>query len=167
MFGFFIGTACLFGLFATMRHRHFGRFGYGGRWGHHGRHRQRHGGERSSWRRKFALRWLFEELDTTPGQEKVIMRSFDTLRDSVSNGRGEIDLARREVAEAIGGDVLDETVLSSALGRVDTLLTKVRSELFGALTEVHAALDGNQRRALAEMIADFHGYRLGYDRRWA
>jgi hypothetical protein len=157
MFGILIGTICLFALFGVLRRGRYHYFGHGygphrdyGRWG-----RRRTG-------QRLALRWLFEELDTTPGQEKAILRSVETLRENLSGGRGEFDLARKEVAEALGGDVLDESILTAALARVDGLLAKARSELFQALSDVHAALDGNQRKALAEMIADFRGHRLGY-----
>jgi hypothetical protein len=160
MFGVLIGTVCLFALFGVLRRGryHYFAHSYGARGhsGHYGRWGRRRAG------RRLALRWLFEELDTTPGQEKVILRSVETLRENLSGGRGELDLARKEVAEAIGGDVLDESVLTAALARVDGLLAKARSELFQALSDVHAALDGNQRKELAEMIADFRGRRLGY-----
>jgi hypothetical protein len=164
MFGFFIGTLCLFALFGVLRRgRYYFGHGYHGRWHGHGHHGLSRWGHRRSGRR-VAMRWLFEELDTTPGQEKAIVRSVETLRENLSGGRGELDLARKEVAEAIGGDVLDESVLTAALTRVDGLLAKARGELFRALSDVHAALDGNQRKLLAEMIADFRGTRLGYGR---
>jgi hypothetical protein len=163
MFGLIIGTLCLVALFSTLRrgrYHHFHSHGWGR--GHHHGHSMWHRGRSRG--RRWAMRWLFEELDTTPGQEKAILKSLDTLRENLSGSRGELDLARKEVAEAIGGDVLEEPVLNAALGRVDGLLAKARSELFQVLTEVHTALDGNQRKALAEMIADFRGYRLGYGR---
>jgi hypothetical protein len=159
MFGLFIGTVCLIALFATLRrgrYQRYGGLGYHAHWRGYGHHHGRRGG------RRMATRWLFEELDTTPGQEKAILKSIDNLRENLSGSRGELDLARKEVAEAIGGDVLEEPVLNAALNRVDGLIAKARAEVFIVLSETHAALDGNQRKALAELIAEFRGRRLGY-----
>jgi Spy/CpxP family protein refolding chaperone len=168
MFGFIFGTLCLIALFAALRRRRYARYGmarYGCGPGH-GRgygygyayapvpHRR--GG------RWLATRWLFEHLDTTPGQEKAIRKTLDELRERLVSGRDELQTARKEVAQAVGGDVLDETALKAASDRVEGLFDKTRSELGQALLEVHAALDGPQRKALAEMIADgFPRYRRG------
>jgi uncharacterized membrane protein len=97
---------------------------------------------------------LFERLDTTPGQEKVIMKGLDSITDQMESGRRELRDVRRQVAQALGGDVLDEAVLSAALEKVDSLMAKTKLELTTALTEIHAALDGEQRRELAELIAE-------------
>jgi len=156
MFGVFFGIVCLVGLFATLRH---GRYGYafGGPFGF-----RRHGHYgHPPWAARFArekrrwfLRNLFERLDTTPGQEKVIMKGIDAISDQMETGRRELRDVRRQVAQALGGDVLDEAVLGSALERVEDLMAKTKLELTQALMEVHAALDGEQRRELAELIAE-------------
>jgi hypothetical protein len=129
MFGLIIGTLCLFALIATLRGRHHGYFvpfGYR-RYGHHGPYA--HGyyprgdyagarGYRGS-RGRFAARWLFEQLDTTPGQEKAILKSFETLQEHLASGRSELGAAKKELAEALGGDVLDQSALTGALAKVD------------------------------------------------
>ena len=156
MFGVFFGTLCLVGLFATLKHRRHG-YAFGGPFGL-GRHS--HYGH-PPWAERFArerrrwwLRGLFERLDTTPGQEKVIMKGIDAVTDQMETGRRELRDVRRQVAQALGGDVLDEAVLSTALERVEDLMAKSKLELTHALTEIHAALDGEQRRELAELIAE-------------
>ena len=156
MFGVFFGTLCLVGLFATLKHRRHG-YAFGGPFGF-GRHS--HYG-RPPWAERFArerkrwwLRSLFERLDTTPGQEKLIMKGIDAVTDQMETGRRELRDVRRQVAQALGGDVLDEAVLGAALERVETLMAQSKLELTHALTEIHAALDGEQRRELAELIAE-------------
>jgi uncharacterized membrane protein len=72
----------------------------------------------------------------------------------MSGGRQELAAARKELAQALGGDVLDQNALNAALARVEGLFGKARVELNQALTDVHSALDGRQRKALAELIAD-------------
>lgn len=154
MFGFFIGIACLIGLFATLRHRHYG-FGYGGF--HHHRHSLAYGHPPWGWRhgpRRFAMRKLFEHLDTTPGQEKVIVKSVETFTEHMINGREELRDVRKQVAQALGGDELDEAVLTQALERVEGMIGKAKADLKTALQEIHASLDGPQRQHLAEMIAE-------------
>jgi Spy/CpxP family protein refolding chaperone len=169
MFGLIIGTLCLVALIGTVRRARYGYFAYG----HHGYGRgfgYGHGlrGHCGPWqmqrsRTRWPLRWIFERLDTTPGQEKAIAKSLEELRDNVREGRTEIVQARKEVAEALGGDVLDQDVMKGALDRVEGLLQKTRAELTQTLVEVHTALDGSQRKELAELIAggwprSAHGY---------
>ena len=167
MFGLFFGIVCLVLLFHTLRRAgYYGGYGYGLLGPHSGYgHYRRHGHPPWAWgrfrraRRRFALRWLFEELETTPGQEKAILSSLDNLRDQLENGRGELDAARNELAQAIGGDVLDEPALNAALARVEGFSSKMRSEIVRGVTEIHGALDGRQRRQIAELIADLRPFR--------
>jgi hypothetical protein len=154
MFGFFFGIACLIGLFATLRHHH--GYGFGG-WHQRGRHGLGYGYPPWGWRhgpRRFAMRKLFEHLDTTPGQEKVIVKSVETFTEHLIDGREELRNVRKQVAQALGGDVLDETVLTAALDRVEGMITQAKSDLKNALQEIHASLDGPQRQHLAEMVAE-------------
>ena len=166
MFGLFFGIVCLVLLFHTLRRASYGGYGYGllGPFSGHG-HYRRHGhppwvhGRFRRARRRFAMRWLFEELETTPGQEKAILSAVDNLRDQLENGRGELDAARNELAQAFGGDVLDEAALNGALARAEGFSSKMRSEVVRGVTEIHGALDGRQRRQIAELIADLRPFR--------
>jgi len=177
MFGLIIGTLCLFALIATLRGRHHGYFvpfGYRRHWHHHGHYGHgypgyyargdygyragRHG------RGRFATRWLFEQLDTTPGQEKAILKSFETMQEHLASGRSELGTAKKELAQALGGDELDQSALASALTKVDALFDRARTELVQSLTEIHAALDGKQRKLLAELIADAPAFGFGHGR---
>ncbi len=108
MFGFLIGTACLIGLIKVARHG--GGYGCGSRygscssgyergcgggggyqdegggpWGRHGG-QGRHGG----FGPRIFLRAAFERLDTTPGQEKVILQAVDELREILRQGEGRV-----------------------------------------------------------------------------
>jgi Spy/CpxP family protein refolding chaperone len=172
MFGFLFGMLCLFGLFASLRHARYGYCGQGGGWGG-GWGQRRHGfgfgfgsgRGRGRRRPRFLARWLFEQLDTTPGQERAISRTMDDLREHVSSGRGEFTTARKEVAQAFGGDVLDAEVLNGALGRIEALLAKTKADFSQALLDVHSVLDGRQRKELAELIAEGpENFRYGYGR---
>jgi len=152
MFGFIIGTVCLIALASTLRHQ------YGFAWGcgYGGRNFSRFGGP--PWaarqgRQRWFLRRVFEQLDTTPGQEKVIVKHVDGLMDHMASGRRELTDVRREVAQVLRGETVDEASLHAALVKVEDLLAKTKLELTQALTEIHASLDPEQRRDLADMLS--------------
>ena len=86
------------------------------------------------------------------------MKNIDDMTDQLAENRRELREVRKQVAQALGGDVLDEGVLGAALTRVDDMLAKTNLQLGRALTEVQAALDGEQRRELAELLAERGGH---------
>jgi hypothetical protein len=140
MFGFFIGIACLVGLFYVLKGgRGWGRGGHCG-----GLHRAR--GVRGFVRR------LFETLDTSPGQEKEIKSAFSELFREAHGVRDDFVASRSDVAKAMRGDYFDETSMGELFARHDDGLDKLRRALVGALARVHAVLDENQRVRLAELI---------------
>jgi hypothetical protein len=178
MFGFIIGTVCLIGLIATLRR---GRFGYGGgcghgygRWGgggwggHHGWHRGHHHGdwqergggheeERFSARdgrgpKQFILRRIFDRLDTTPGQEKVIAAAYDELRDAIHTAKQGWKASRGDVAKAVRSESFDAVHLGEVFGKHDDAIDGVRKAFVGAMQKVHDALDERQRSILADLI---------------
>ncbi len=173
MFGFLIGTACLIGLIKVLRGGYRRGHGYGGGcgssggscggggWGRrgHGHHDGDERGERGGWGGggwrdggAFWLRALFERLDTTPGQEKVIKEAIDELRKNASELRDEGKHTRSDVAKAVKSPSFDETVMGELFARHDTHLEKMRKEVVGAIAKVHAVLDDKQRDTLAELI---------------
>jgi hypothetical protein len=172
MCGFLLGTACLIGLIVTLRagrggcggggwgRRGWGG-GWGGGWGYSGRssseggpgeHAQ-HDHPRRGWSaNKWFLRGLFERLDTTPGQEKVIVSAIDEMRDAGESLRGEVRKTREDIAKATRSPSFDETVLGEAFARHDQSLESVRKAAVGAVAKIHAVLDERQREKLADII---------------
>ena len=153
MFGFIFGAACLVGLFAVARGGR--RRGRHGRWG---------GGP---WRG--AMRRLFERLDTTPGQEKVIVHEMGELEDKMGDLKREVKRSGDDVARAMTAEQLDETILGEVFARHDDALREVRKTMVGSLARVHDALDEGQRKRLAEMLESggrFRGFGGPY-RGWA
>ena len=172
MCGFLLGTACLIGLLVTLAR---GRGGYGGPWrrrgyvwggggcGYAGRssweggpggeqaqqdHHHRRGWSGNRW----FLRGLFERLDTTPGQEKVIIAAIDEMRDAAETLRGEVRKTREDVAKAARSPSFDETVMGEAFARHDQGLETMRKAAVGAMARIHAVLDERQREKLADII---------------
>jgi Spy/CpxP family protein refolding chaperone len=143
MFGFIVGTACLIGLIKVVRH--------GGGWGHRGRHGFR----------GHLMRRLFERLDTSPGQEKVIAGAVEKIEGVVHDLRDEARNTRSEVARAIRGEVLDRDALEAVFTRHEEALKKLREAATEGLRSVHEALSPEQRRELSELISNGGLHRCG------
>ncbi|HLL01527.1 MAG TPA: periplasmic heavy metal sensor [Myxococcaceae bacterium] len=146
MFGFVFGTACLVGLFYTLR---------GGPWRHHHRHGR---GGRFSWRGR--MRWVFERLDTSPGQEKVFVKAADDLTEAFEKMRDELGATRAAIARALRAEHFDAAAMRELNEKHDALLENMRQTLRASLSQLHEALDPRQRRELADLIE--HGWGYGY-----
>jgi Spy/CpxP family protein refolding chaperone len=159
MFGFLIGTACLIGLIKVVRHGGGWGYGYGG-CGHRGA--RGFGGGR--WGVGFGPRWmlrrLFQRLETTPGQEKVIFEAIDDVRDAAGKFRDESRQARQDIGGALRGETFDQAKVREAFTRHDELIANVRKSVLAGLAKIHEALDENQRRELASVLESFghHGH---------
>jgi len=172
MFGLIVGTLCLVALVATLRRRHFYRYAYAFPYRHGpgywpGRHdgygpRMAYGGFARPGRATL-LRALFARLDTTHGQEKALGKIADGVRERLGNAPDELTSARKELAAAVGGDVIDGSALDTAVARYKALLDRLGQELTQTLLSMHEVLDGKQRKLLAELIADGpRGFRRGW-----
>jgi hypothetical protein len=160
MFGFLIGTACLIGLFCTLKR---GRR-FGGHCGHRGWHGESRGDsrydERGGFGRSTLMRWLFERLDTTPGQERVMRTAVDDFIERARAARREVEDSRRDVARAMRSESFDAEALGEAFAKHDSALGTLRNAGVEGLAKIHEALDEKQRARLAELIES------GMGRRW-
>ncbi|MDC0709375.1 periplasmic heavy metal sensor [Stigmatella sp. ncwal1] len=157
MWGFIFGTACLTGLIHTLRGGgHFAR--HPGRWGWRGR-----------------MRWLFQRLDTSPGQEKVFVQTVDEVSEAFGKLQGELSATRAAVARALRGEQFDAASLRELNERQDALIADMREVLRTSVARIHEALDPRQRRELADLIEHGggmashpyrgrHGWRGGHPR---
>ena len=145
MFGIFIGTACLIGLAVALRRgRHWHGCGPGGgEWG-------RRGGRFGFGRR--GLYWLFQKLETTPGQEKVILTAISDLKEHAKNARAEMRGTASEVAEAFRGDELDEDAFAGIFEPHLSRIENLRTELARTVHQIHEVLAPEQRERLADFI---------------
>jgi hypothetical protein len=174
MFGILFGAACLVGLFVMIKR---GMWHAGG-W-HHG-HGWRDGwreGWRGGWQGgwggepggpgfgpRAALRVLFQRLDTTPGQEKVIVEAFDEVRASAEKARQEVRASRTDVAKAMRAESFDAVMMGDLFGRHDRVLEDVRKAAVGAMSKVHDVLDERQRAVFGDVIEHgglFAGFGFG------
>jgi uncharacterized membrane protein len=171
MFGLLLGTACLVGLVWVLRGGRRndpcsgGRFERDWRGGHDFGWRER--GPRGFGRGMF-LRWIFERLDTTPGQERVIRSAVDDFFDHAKGARRDVEATRSDVARAMAAESFDAEAMGEAFVKHDGALDDVRKAFVEALAKVHEVLDERQRARLSELIESglgrrFHGpYRSAY-----
>jgi hypothetical protein len=99
-------------------------------------------------------------LDTAPGQEKVIVAAVEELVDRARDSGRELRDTRRDIAQAVRGERVDEARLSEVFGRHDAALDKLRAGSVEALRKVHEALDERQRKILGDLIdsGGLYGY---------
>lgn len=165
MFGFFFGALCLFGMVYVLRRPY--AFAHRGGWhrgwhGESGRHDWQDGGpwgERGpgrgfeqSGRARRMLRFVYERLGTSPGQETVLADAAEALVGAVQGLRGELEQSRGDLARALRAEPFDVSALKSAFGRHDERIQTLREVLSTQGARVHEVLDGRQRAALADLL---------------
>lgn len=134
----------------------------GGPFRSHGRGHWNHGAPPMAF---FFLRRVFQSLDTTPGQEKVIRAAVEELVQTVSKHRGEAQKSREDIARAVRSPSFDESAMGELFARHDASLEEIRKAVVGALAKTHEALDEEQRKRLASMIERAGGF--GWRGGWA
>lgn len=135
MFGFIVGTLSLIGLIKVAR------------WGRHGRGGWRGGG----WGR-YMMRRLFQRLDTTPGQEKVILEAADQAQRVMWDARQELFRARSEYAKAMRSEAFDNEAVNAAFEKQQASVDAVKKTLKEKMQAIHEALTPQQRAVLADLI---------------
>lgn len=145
MFGFLVGTACLIGLVGVLRHGH--------PW-----HGHACGGRRRHFR---PLYMLFDALDTTPGQEKVIRNAVDELFEHGRDVRRQAWRSRSDLADALRADEFDRARIDDVIARHQALFSDLATRAADTLGSIHAVLDERQRRRLADLVESGPGWRFG------
>jgi hypothetical protein len=144
MIGVIVGTLGAIGLFSMARRRF--------RRGYCGHHRGYGGAGRVGGRGGWPLRWLFERLETTPGQEKAIVAALSELRDNRASLREELQHSRGDLARAVRAGLIEDTTLEESFARHDRLLAQVRVSFVEAVKKASEALDEHQRELLADLL---------------
>ncbi len=154
--GVLIGIRVVFGLIRFVVRRRLGGGCSMGRrgFGPHGRFGRFGGFGQSRW-----LRRAFAKLDTTPGQERVILEAADALRARVAASKDALRATAGDAAKAFRGERFDEGVMGESFARQDEALEATQKAVFEALQKVHDALDEQQRRDFADHIERFTGGR--------
>jgi len=179
MLGFLLGTVCLIGLIKVARGHRYGYAGHGwGRCGGGGYGGEEGPGYGRGWQgggfrsRGFGPRWflrtIFERLDTTPGQEKVIVQAADELRGAFGGAKDKLRETRGDFARIFRGEVVDESTLQDIFVKHDTVISETRRTAVEAVRKAHEALTEEQRGKVADFIERGRGGfgRGGGSRHW-
>src|SRR5687767_7237922 len=119
MCGFLLGALALIAVFKIAKYARYGRCGGGG---HHRRHRGwDRGWDRSRWRGGW-MRWLFEELDTSPGQEKSIHETVENLREHARETKAEFKKSVDDIVAALTSEEFDHERVGEAWVKQDKAL---------------------------------------------
>lgn len=139
MFGFILGTVCLVALVKVVRG--------GGRWGHRG-----WGGGEGGGPRRWMLRRLFERLDTTPGQEKVITEAFDELQEKFRAVKDEMLKGRAVYGKATRGEAFDTESVREQFERQQGTVEDLKKVVLASMQKIHEALTPEQRAVAGDLI---------------
>ena len=134
MFGFIVGTLSLIGLIKVAR---WGRYGHGGR----------NGGPR-----RWMMRRLFQHLDTTPGQEKVIASAAENAERVMYQAREQFFRARGAYGKAVRGETFDSAAVNEAFDAQQASVDEVKKAVREGMQQIHEALSPEQRNRLGDLI---------------
>lgn len=171
MHGFFIGLAAALGIKWLVSHRRRCRgYGYDNDY-EHGRGRRC--GRRRRYRRgpgrfgRSVMYRIFERLDTTPGQEKVIRAEIESLIEQARTSKGAFMDSRADLAQALRADVFDNEAANAGVGHQDRALKEMRAAFLSSMARIHEALDPRQREILADLLESGPRMHGGPYRGWA
>jgi Spy/CpxP family protein refolding chaperone len=133
MFGFIVGTLSLIGFIKVWRWGRYGRHGFGGP-------------------RRWMLRRLFQHLDTTPGQEKVVAAALENVERAGWQAREQLFRARTAYAKAMRAEPFDTAAVNEAFEAQQAAVDEVKKALREGMQSVHEALTPEQRARLADVL---------------
>ncbi len=131
MFGFLVGGLSLLGLFKMRRWERYHASG-----GH----------------RRWMFRRLFQVLDTTPGQEKVIAAAAEEIEKAARGARDAFLQSRQALAQAVKGERFDSAAVDGAFEKQQAAVDEVKKAVKAGLSSVHEALTPEQRAKAAELL---------------
>ncbi len=132
MFGFLVGTLSLIGFMKVWRHgRGFGHRGGARRW---------------------MTRRLFQHLDTTPGQEKVILQVTENAERVALQAREQFVRARSTYAKAMRAEAFDSAAVNEAFETQQASIEEMKKAVREGMQQVHEALNPDQRNRLADLV---------------
>ena len=106
-----------------------------------------------NWRRRGPSHALLARLQTTPAQEQVLAEARTQLQAVRAELRAKLPLTREAAARSVEGEAFDEAGLRERFGRHAALLEELQRAALAALARAHGALEPQQRRELAAVLA--------------
>jgi hypothetical protein len=104
------------------------------------------------------MRHVFERLDTSPGQEKILVQAAEDVSQAAEKLRGLWGDTRSAWAQSLRGEAFDGATLREQDAKQDALIDELRKTIHASLAKVHEALDPRQRLELADLLERGWGY---------
>lgn len=105
------------------------------------------------WRaRGWMLRRFFARLETTPGQERLLLEELDRLRAELAGLREGLFASREELAATLASERLDPSALEALVARQLARADAAGKAAVDGLARFHEALTARQRQVLAELV---------------
>jgi Spy/CpxP family protein refolding chaperone len=98
------------------------------------------------------LRRLFQRLDTTPGQEKVISEAFEELQEKVRAVREELLRGRGTFAKATRGEAFDTESVREQFEKQQGAFEELKKAVVAGMQKIHEALTPEQRAIAGDLI---------------
>ena len=95
----------------------------------------------------------------------MILKAVDDFVARAHETGREVRSSRRDIAEAIRGERVDEARLQEVFGRHDAALAGLRTAAVDGVRRIHEALDERQRKILGDLVESgphFGFYGRGY-----
>lgn len=99
------------------------------------------------------LRGFFVRLQTTPGQERVIVDALRELKGAFARASAAQRKSARDLADALRGEQLSTEAMGGVFASLDEGVEAIRSGAFSSLTTIHEVLEPQQRQAFADLLA--------------
>jgi Spy/CpxP family protein refolding chaperone len=108
------------------------------------------------------LRRLFYDLETTPGQEKVILEAIDSMEQHKGKLRSELYRSREALANLIRSEGFDDAQVKGLFDKHDAIFEEVRASAVDSVKKIHEALNPEQRKRAADLLENPWGFRGGH-----
>ena len=92
-------------------------------------------------------------LGVRADQQALIDPAFIDMQATLQGLREAIAATKAPVADLLRAETVDETALAAIFAVHDEALARARRELVSAVKQVHAVLDGDQRKKAADLLA--------------
>ena len=141
-----LAALCAFSLLSILRFAFWrrracarsGARGCGGGWGR---------------RSRLAAEMFKRRLGVRAEQQALIDPAFLDMQATLHAFREAIAATKAPVADLLRAETVDETALAAIFAVHDEALARARRELVSAVKQVHAVLDGDQRKKAADVLA--------------
>lgn len=113
--------------------------------------------------RQRLLGHVFRKLETTPGQEQVILSALYGVKSAAAQIKYDLKEARPQLADMMRSSEFDESFARGWMASRERALSDLKPEIIASLKQVHDVLDPEQRKKMGDLLeASERGFIRGY-----